>query len=111
MKKILILFTVLILCSVSLFAAREDRIKFDAEVEFKLDDSDVTGDKYYLEYELEGTFTAEYMISDRLSTILSMEIDRKDVEPDEVSVVYAFDELSWIKGGNFPERPLPERLC
>ena len=101
MKKILILFTVLILCSVSLFAAKEDRIKFDAEVEFKLDDSDVTGDKYYLEYELEGTFTAEYMISDRLFTILSMEIDRKDVEPDEVSVVYAFDELSWIKGGIF----------
>lgn len=102
MKKLLIIFLALITGVVSVFAQDvSDRIKFDAEVEFKLDDSDIVGDKYYLEYELQGTFTAEYMMNEKLSTIISIEVDRNDVDPDEVSVLYTFDEMSWIKGGIF----------
>lgn len=102
MKKLLIILAVLVTLSTSAYSQEiSDRIKFDAEVEFNLEDSDITGDKYYLEYDLVGTFTAEYFMNDRFSTIISIDVDRNDVDPDEVSVLYSFDELSWIKGGIF----------
>ena len=101
MKKYLICITVLLLVATAVFSKPKDYFSLDAEVEFKLDDSDITGDKYYVEYQLEGELEAKIRFNDRLSSTLAIEIDRKDVDPEEVSVFYWIDEFQSIRGGLF----------
>ncbi|MCQ2603488.1 MAG: hypothetical protein MJ215_00380 [Spirochaetia bacterium] len=100
MKKIFIFIAVLILVT-GILPAKESRFKINPKVEFSLDDSDVTGDKYYLEYELEGELEVKYNFTDRLAAILNVELSRHDVDVEEISVLYDFDEYNRIKGGLF----------
>ena len=101
MKRLLIVITLLMLIAGTLIGKPKDYFSLDAEVQFKLDDSDITGDKYYVEYQVEGELEAKIRFTDRLSTTLAIEIDRKDVDPEEVSVFYWIDEFQSIKGGLF----------
>ncbi len=101
MRKFLI-FLLLILISTDFISAKEkERFSLDAEAEFKLDDSDITGDKYYVEYELEGELEAKYRFTDRLSATLAIELDRKDVDAEEISVTYLIDDFSSLRAGLF----------
>ena len=101
MKRFFIFLALFLLITGTLFSKPKDYFSLDAEVQFKLDDSDITGDKYYVEYQLEGELEAKVRFTDRLSATLAIEIDRKDVDPEEVSVFYWIDEYQSIKGGLF----------
>jgi len=101
MKRLFIVVTLLMLITSASFCKPKDYFSLDAEVQFKLDDSDITGDKYYAEYQLEGELEAKLKLTDRLSATLAIEIDRKDVDPEEASVFYWIDEFQSIKGGLF----------
>ena len=101
MRKVLFLLLVILILPQFGFCKPKDNFKFDAQAEFKLDDSDITGDKYYVEYELEGEIEMEYRFTDRLSANLAIEIDRKEVDPEEVSVSYWIDEFQSIRAGLF----------
>ena len=101
MKRLFIVVTLLMLITSTIFCKPKDYFSLDAEVQFKLDDSDITGDKYYVEYQLEGELEAKIRFNDRLSATLAIEIDRKDVDPEEASVFYWIDEFQSIKGGLF----------
>ena len=101
MKRLFIALTLLVLITSTPFCKPKDYFSLDAEVQFKLDDSDITGDKYYVEYQLEGELEAKLRFNDRLSATLAVEIDRKDVDPEEASVFYWIDEFQSIKGGLF----------
>jgi len=104
MKKVMILISIMLLVAVVSYAKPKDAIKLDAEVQFKLDDSDITGDKYYAEYKIEGSLEVKYRLNDRLSTLIDIDIDRKGVDPEEISVLYNFDENNSIRGGLFDSR-------
>ena len=101
MKRLFIVLTLLVLITGTLFSKPKDYFSLDAEAQFKLDDSDITGDKYYVEYQFEGELEAKLRFNDRLSATLAIEIDRKEVDPEEVSVFYWIDEFQSIKGGLF----------
>ena len=101
MKKFFIFLTLVLLITGTAFSKPKDYFTLDAEAQFKLDDSDITGDKYYVEYQLEGELEAKLRFNDRLYATLAIEIDRKDVDPEEVSVFYWIDEFQSIKGGLF----------
>ncbi len=101
MKKWIILLALVLLAAGTAFSKPKDYFTLDAEAEFKLDDSDITGDKYYVGFQLEGELEAKIRFNDRLFATLAIEIDRKDVDPEEVSVFYWIDEYQSIKGGLF----------
>ena len=101
MRKILIFLLLILISTDFIFAKEKERFSFDAEAEFKLDDSDITGDKYYVEYELEGELEAKCRFTDRLSATLAIELDRKDVDAEEISVTYLIDDFSSLRAGLF----------
>ena len=101
MKRLFIILALILFMTGTAFSKPKDYFSLDAEVEFKLDDSDITGDKYYVEYQLEGELEAKLRFSDRLSATLAIEIDRKDVDPKEASVFLWLDEFQSLKGGLF----------
>ncbi len=101
MRKILLFLTMALLLTQYGFSKPKDNFKFDAQAEFKLDDSDITGDKYYVEYELEGEIEMEYRFTDRLSATLAIELDRKDVDAEEISASYWIDEFQSLRAGLF----------
>ena len=78
MKRLFIFLALLLLVTGALFSKAKDYFSLDAEVQFKLDDSDITGDKYYVEYQLEGELEAKIRFNERLYATLAIEIDRKD---------------------------------
>ena len=104
MKRLFIALTLLVLVTSTAFCKPKDYFSLDAEVQFKLDDSDITGDKYYVEYQLEGELEAKIRFTDSLYATLAIEIDRKDVDPEEASVFYWIDEFQSIKGGLFDSK-------
>lgn len=103
MKKTFFLFIIFFLLSAAVFG-KDEKLKVSTEVGFALDSNDIHGDKYYLEYELDGILKAEYALTDRLSTILSIELDRYETDVDEISVLYEISCSQDIKGGVFDSR-------
>ena len=101
MKRFFALMLVMMLVASALSAKPKDNLSIDVQAEFKVDDSDITGDKYYVEYQVEGELEVKYQFTDRLSATVAVEIDRKDVDPEEISATYWIDEFSNIRAGLF----------
>ncbi len=101
MKRLFIILALILFMTGTAFSKPKDYFSLDAEVQFKLDDSDINGGRYYVGFQLEGELEAKLRFNDRLYATLAVEIDRKDVDPKEASVFYWIDEFQSIKGGLF----------
>ena len=83
MKRLFIILALILFMTGTAFSKPKDYFSLDAEVQFKLDDSDINGGRYYVGFQLEGELEAKLRFNDRLYATLAVEIDRKDVDPKE----------------------------